>query len=168
MTIGLVANAAGVSVDTLRFYERHGLIARPRRNFSGYRIYAADVLDRLRFIADAKALGFSLREIKELVSLGVKSTAECGPVTRKAQVKLAGMNSEIRRLQRLRRTLGKMIEDCGGCVCSGCVNAKETIDGSDHLHQHRMLRLSPGNGLSQHAQRALRRKEPRDRSSRAR
>ena len=97
MTIGLVANAAGVSVDTLRFYERHGLIARPRRNFSGYRIYAADVLERLRFIADAKALGFSLREIMELVSLGVKSTAECGPVTRKAQVKLAGMNAEIRR-----------------------------------------------------------------------
>jgi len=168
MTIGLVANAAGVSVDTLRFYERHGLIARPRRNFSGYRIYAADVLERLRFIADAKALGFSLREIKELVSLGVKSTAECGPVTRKAQVKLAGMNAEIRRLQRLRRTLGKMIEDCGGCICSGCVNEKETIDGSDHLHQHRMLRVSSGNGLSQHAQRALRRKEPRDGSSRAR
>ena len=73
MTIGLVANAAGVSVDTIRFYERHGLLARPRRNFSGYRIYADDVLERLRFIADAKALGFSLREIKELVSLGVKS-----------------------------------------------------------------------------------------------
>jgi DNA-binding transcriptional MerR regulator len=168
MTIGLVANAAGVSVDTIRFYERHGLIGKARRNFSGYRIYAADVLERLRFIADAKALGFSLREIKELVSLGVKSTAECGPVTRKAQVKLAGMNAEIRRLQRMRRTLGKMIEDCGGCVCAECVNSKETIDGSDNLHQHRMLRVSSGNGLSHHPQRAVRRKEPRDRSVRAR
>src|SRR6202158_3923287 len=119
MTIGLVANAARVSVDTIRFYERHGLIARARRNLSGYRIYADDVLGRLRFIADAKALGFSLRKIKELVSLGVKSTAECGPVTRKAQAKLAGMNDEIRRLQRLRRTPGKMREDWGGSVCSG-------------------------------------------------
>src|SRR5258708_13075558 len=154
MTIGLVANAAGVSVDTIRFYERHGLIGKARRNFSGYRIYAADVLERLRFIADAKALGFSLREIKELVSLGVRSTAECGPVTRKAQVKLAGMNAEIRRLQRLRRTLGKMIEDCGGCICSGCVNAKETIDGSDHLHHHPILPLSPPNALSPHPQHA--------------
>src|SRR5216683_540551 len=129
MTIGLVANAAGVSVDTLRF---------------------------------------SLREIKEMVSLGVKSTAECGPVTRKAQAKLAAMNAEIRRLQRLRRTLGKMIEDCGGCICAECANLKETIDGSDHLHQHGMLRVPSGNGISHHAQRALRRKEPRDRSVRAR
>jgi MerR family copper efflux transcriptional regulator len=120
MTIGRIANAAGVSIDTMRFYERQGLLARPRRNFSGYRIYADDTLDRLHFIHDAKALGFSLREIKELLSLGVKSTRECGPVTRKAEAKLADMNNEIRRLQRLRRTLARMIEDCGErCSCGG-------------------------------------------------
>ncbi len=117
MTIGRVANAAGVSIDTIRFYERQGLIAMPRRSFSGYRNYSEDVLDRLRFIGDAKRLGFSLREIKELLSLGVKSTTECGPVTRKAEAKLTEMNEEISRLQRLRLTLRKMIEECGGeCV----------------------------------------------------
>jgi MerR family transcriptional regulator, copper efflux regulator len=72
------------------------------------------VLDRLRFITDAKRLGFSLKEIKELLSLGVKSTTECGPVTRKAETKLAAMNKEIARLQRLRLTLRKMVETCGG------------------------------------------------------
>jgi MerR family transcriptional regulator, copper efflux regulator len=114
MTIGRIANAAGVSIDTIRFYERQGLIVEPRRNLSGYRNYAADVLDRLRFIGDAKRLGFTLREIKELLSQGVKSTAECGPVTRKAEAKLAEMNAEIDRLLRLRVTLGKMVEACGG------------------------------------------------------
>ncbi len=114
MTIGRVANVAGVSIDTIRFYERQGLIVAPRRSFSGYRNYSDDVLDRLRFIVDAKRLGFTLKEIKELLSLGVKSTAECGPVTRKAEAKLAKMNDEIARLQRLRVTLRKMVEACGG------------------------------------------------------
>jgi len=114
MTIGRVANVAGVSIDTVRFYERQGLIVAPRRSFSGYRNYSDDVLDRLRFIVDAKRLGFTLKEIKELLSQGVKSTAECGPVTRKAEAKLAEMNDEIARLQRLRVTLRKMVEACGG------------------------------------------------------
>jgi MerR family transcriptional regulator, copper efflux regulator len=114
MTIGRIASAAGVSIDTLRFYERQGLLAKPRRSFSGYRNYSDDVLDRLRFIGDAKRLGFTLKEIKELLSLGVKSTAECGPVTRKAEAKLAAMNDEIDRLLKLRLTLRKMVETCGG------------------------------------------------------
>jgi MerR family copper efflux transcriptional regulator len=114
MTIGRVAGAAGVSIDTIRFYERQRLIAAPRRSFSGYRNYSEDVLDRLRFIGDAKRLGFTLKEIRELLSLGVKSTTECGPVTRKAEAKLAEMNEEIYRLQRLRMTLRKMVADCGG------------------------------------------------------
>src|SRR5258707_15568727 len=101
-------------MDTIRFYERQGLIVEPRRNFSGYRNYTEDVLDRLCFIADAKRLGFTLKEIKELLSQGVKSTAECGPVTRKAEAKLAEMNEEIYRLQGLRVTLRKMVEACGG------------------------------------------------------
>jgi MerR family transcriptional regulator, copper efflux regulator len=114
MTIGRVADVVGVSIDTIRFYERQRLIAAPRRSFSGYRNYSEDAIDRLRFIGDAKRLGFTLKEIRELLSLGVKSTTECGPVTRKAEAKLAEMNEEIYRLQRLRMTLRKMVEDCGG------------------------------------------------------
>jgi DNA-binding transcriptional MerR regulator len=177
MTIGRVATAARISIDTIRFYERRGIVAQPRRNFSGYRVYSSDVLERLRFIADAKALGFSLREIRELLSLGVKSTQECGPVTRKAEAKLAAMNDEIRRLQSMRRTLEKMIADCtGACECGGscsrCAKArkssKESSNGSGHLHQPRMLRVPSGEGISHQSQRELRRKKPGRRSVGAR
>ena len=126
MTIGRVANVAGVSIDTIRFYERQGLLVEPRRSFSGYRNYSEDVIDRLRFIFDAKRLGFTLKEIKELLSQGVKSTAECGPVTRKAEAKLAEMNQEIARLQRLRVTLRKMVEACGGeCTPAQSLRARK-------------------------------------------
>jgi MerR family copper efflux transcriptional regulator len=116
MTIGRLARRAGVTVDTLRFYERQGIIARPRRLISGYRNYSEDAVGLLAFVKDAKGLGFSLREIRELLSMGVKSTRECGPITRKAEVKLAEMTSEILRLRRLQRTLRKMIKDCQGCT----------------------------------------------------
>jgi MerR family copper efflux transcriptional regulator len=119
MKIGVVADKTEVSIDTLRFYEREGLIPSPRRLFSGYRDYPSDVLDRIEFIKEAKGLGFRLREIKELLSAGVKSTRECGPVTHKAQQKLAEMDAEIAQLQRLRKTLRKMVRDCdGSCMQS--------------------------------------------------
>jgi MerR family copper efflux transcriptional regulator len=116
MRIGQLARKAGVTADTLRFYEREGIIARPRRMISGYRNYADDTIDRLQFVKDAKALGFSLREIRELLSMGVKSTRECGPITRRAEAKLVEMTSQITRLQRMQRTLRKMIRDCRGCT----------------------------------------------------
>ena len=120
MKIGNLAAQTRVSIDTLRFYEREGLIASPRRLFSGYRDYPDDVLERIEFIKEAKGLGFTLREIKELLSAGVKSTRECGPVTHKAQHKLAEMDSEIARLRRLCKTLRKMVRDCdGSCMQSG-------------------------------------------------
>jgi MerR family copper efflux transcriptional regulator len=119
MKIGKLANKTELSIDTLRFYEREGLISSPRRLFSGYRDYSEEVLGRLEFIKEAKGLGFSLREIKELLSMGVKSTRECGPVTHKAQQKVAEMKAEIERLQRLRRTLRKLVRDCdGSCMQS--------------------------------------------------
>lgn len=116
MTIGRLARRAGVTVDTLRFYERQGIMARPRRLVSGYRNYSDEALERLEFVKDAKGLGFSLREIRELLSMGVKSTRECGPLTCKAEAKLAEMTSEIVRLQRLQRTLRKMVRECHGCT----------------------------------------------------
>ena len=102
MKIGSVANKADLSIDTLRFYEREGLISSPRRLFSGYRDYPEDVLGRLEFIKEAKGLGFSLREIKELLSMGVKSTRECGPVTQ--------------RRSRSSRRWNRKSRGCSGCV----------------------------------------------------
>jgi MerR family copper efflux transcriptional regulator len=128
--IGSVANKAELSIDTLRFYEREGLISSPRRLFSGYRDYPEEVLGKLDLIKEAKGLGFSLREIRELLSAGVKSTRECGPVTHKAQQKLAEMDSEIERLQRLRRTLRKMVKDCDG----RCLQASNGARKNGRLH----------------------------------
>jgi DNA-binding transcriptional MerR regulator len=123
MTIGRVASAAGVSIDTLRFYERQGLLARPRRNFSGYREYPDSALAHLRFIRDAKELGFTLREIRELLAMGVRSTRECGPITRKAEARMAALSDEIRKLTRMRRTLARMIRECGG-ACTQCADCR--------------------------------------------
>ena len=131
MKIGHVASKTDLSIDTLRFYEREGLISSPRRLFSGYRDFPEDVLDRLGFIKEAKGLGFSLREIKELLSMGVTSTRECGPVTHKAQQKLAEMDSEIERLQRLRRTLRKMVKECDG-RCMQSRNGSSRKNGRLH------------------------------------
>jgi DNA-binding transcriptional MerR regulator len=116
MTIGRLARKTGLTVDTLRFYERNGILPRPHRSLSGYRNYSEETVGRLGFVKDAKELGFSLREIRELLLLGVRSTRECGPITRKAEIKLSEMTREINRLQRLRRTLRRMIEDCQGCA----------------------------------------------------
>lgn len=125
MKIGNVATKADLSIDTLRFYERQGLISSPRRLFSGYRDFPEEVLDRLEFIKEAKGLGFSLREIKELLTEGVRSTRECGPVTHKAQKKLAQMDAEIAKLQRLRRTLRKMVKECDGRCMQTCGVARK-------------------------------------------
>jgi len=80
MKIGQVASASGVGISAIRFYERQGLIPEPGRQPSGYRVYPAEVIGRLRFIAGAKKLGFSLREIRELLSLDEDSEATAGDV----------------------------------------------------------------------------------------
>ena len=80
ITIGKVAKGAAVGVETVRFYEREGLIERPPRRDSGYRAYPAGTVDRVRFIKRAKELGFSLKEIKELMALRIAPGATCGQV----------------------------------------------------------------------------------------
>jgi MerR family copper efflux transcriptional regulator len=160
MRIGQLARKAGVTVDTLRFYERQGIITTPRRLMSGYRNYSDEALDRLLFVKDAKGLGFSLREIRELLSLGVKSTHECGPITRKAEAKLFEMTAEIVRLQRLQRTLRKMIRDCQGCTYLR-LQDKEQDARSNNFHQPRLLGVPRRNELSLQARSSLRGTEHR-------
>ncbi|MFO0754284.1 MAG: MerR family transcriptional regulator [Thermodesulfovibrionales bacterium] len=78
LSIGQLAKQAEVTIDTIRYYERRGLLSPPRRKESGYRQYRADTVLRISFIKHAQALGFSLDEIAELLSLGFDSTAKCG------------------------------------------------------------------------------------------
>lgn len=112
LTISQVASAADVNVETIRYYERRGLFPAPRRTPSGYRQYTEDAVARLRFIKHAQDLGFSLREIQELLALRVRRGAACDTVERKARTKIERVEHMIRDLQRIRRTLADLAEAC--------------------------------------------------------
>ena len=114
MRIGQVAKAAGIGIDAVRFYEREGLIRAPARRPSGYREYTPDVVVSLRFIRRAKELGFSLKEISELLRLESSEDATPADVRGRAEEKLEDLEERIRSLQRMRRALKKLVESCPG------------------------------------------------------
>ena len=114
LTIGQVARHAGVGIETVRFYERQGLLEEPARKQSGYRQYGEDVVARLRFIRRAKELGFSLKEIKELLALRVDPTTTCAEVRSKAAAKVADVEQKIEALRRIRKALVKLTAVCRG------------------------------------------------------
>src|SRR2546428_6674556 len=108
LTIGQVATAADVHIQTIRYYERRGLVATPRRTASGYRQYTDDAVARLRFIKHAQELGFSLQEIQELLGLRVRHGAACDAVERKTRQKIEVVQQKIRDFQRMKRTLERL------------------------------------------------------------
>jgi MerR family copper efflux transcriptional regulator len=110
--IGKVARQAGVGVETIRFYERQGLLTTPIRKDSGYRLYPEHVLGRIRFIKRAKELGFSLREIKELLELRRNSSAPCEDVCEKAQAKIANIEGKIAMLTKMKQALSELFAAC--------------------------------------------------------
>src|SRR5438874_2386413 len=105
LTIGQVADAADVNIQTIRYYERRGLFPTPRRTPAGYRQYADDAVARLRFIKHAQELGFSLQEIQELLGLRVRRGAACDAVERKTRQKIEVVQQRMGDLQRMKRTL---------------------------------------------------------------
>jgi MerR family copper efflux transcriptional regulator len=122
MTIGRAAERAGVGVETIRFYERRGLIKQPTRPQSGgYRIYDGEVIERIRFIRQAQELGFSLREIADLLSLRADPTADCGHVRTQALAKRGEVDGKIAQLQHIRGALDVLIATCpGGGALRAC------------------------------------------------
>ena len=112
LSIGKVARRAGVGVETIRFYERQGLLTAPIRKESGYRLYPEHVLGRIRFIRRAKELGFSLREIKELLELRRNSSAPCEDVCAKAQAKIANIEGKIAMLTKMKQALSELFAAC--------------------------------------------------------
>lgn len=113
LTIGELARRAGVGVETVRFYERQGLVPPPPRTGSGYRQYPEDTVARLRFIQRAKELGFSLREIDELISLRVVPDASCAEVRAHAEAKIADIDARLHDLARMRASLARLVDACG-------------------------------------------------------
>src|SRR5437879_9150696 len=108
LTIGQVAAAADVNIQTIRYYERRGLFPTPRRTPAGYRQYADDAVARLRFIKHAQELGISLEEIQELIGLRVRHSAACDAVERKTRQTMDGVQQGVRDPQRLKRTLERL------------------------------------------------------------
>jgi len=114
LTIGQLAKQAQVNVETVRYYERRGLIPEPHRRESGYREYSQEAVARLQFIKRAKGLGFSLKEISDLLSLRVGPDATCGDVKRRAERKLADIEEKLQALQRMKKALTKLAAACRG------------------------------------------------------
>lgn len=114
LTIGSVARRAGVGIDTIRYYERQGLLPPPQRRASGYRDYGEAAIERLRFIRRAKDLGFTLDEIRELLVLSADRERGVRDVKRRAEARLAGVEDRIRELQKVRRGLKQLIAACPG------------------------------------------------------
>ena len=109
LTIGRVARLSGVNIETIRYYERRGLVEQPSKPSTGYRIYPPELLQRIRFIRRAQTLGFTLKEIERLLSLGDNN---CEAVQEVATEKLREVRNKVRDLNNLERVLAELLCQC--------------------------------------------------------
>lgn len=114
MKIGELARRAGVPIDTVRYYERQGLLPEPERRPSGYRSYRPDDVLRLHFIRRAKSLGFTLKEIAELLELSGRREDDMGSLKAAAQHRLADVEAKLAELARIRDGLQTLVDACPG------------------------------------------------------
>ena len=114
LTIGQVAKSAGVNVETVRYYERRGLLPEPARRPSGYRQYAPEAVRRIQFIRHAQQLGFSLHEVSELLLLRVEPDTSCGEVKQRAEAKIADIERRIDDLRHVQQALATLAVTCSG------------------------------------------------------
>ncbi len=128
LTIGKIARAAGVNVETVRYYQRIGIIAEPPKPVEGYRVYPADTVERICFIKRAQQLGFSLQEIAELLELG---DGHCHDVQLRAAEKRDLIDQQINDLKNLRNTLDKLIRACQSDNDTAHCPIVETLTGDN-------------------------------------
>ena len=120
MKIGELAQRAGVNVQTVRYYERRGLLPEPDRRPSGYREYDADTLARLHFIKRAQELGFTLAEIRELLALRLDPHTPAAAVKARAEAKIADIDRKLHDLERIKRALVHLAGHCRGGSTPAC------------------------------------------------
>jgi MerR family copper efflux transcriptional regulator len=113
-TIGEVAEQAKAHIETLRYYEWRGLVARPPRSASNYPLYPEDAVRRVRFIRRAQELGFSLKEIQEVLFLRAAPEAECGEIRAHAEAKIKDIDEKIGSLMAMMSALSKLVTECSG------------------------------------------------------
>ncbi len=132
MTISKVAKKAGVGIETVRFYERKGLVDQPPKPPSGgYRVYPTEMVGRIRFIRQAQELGFTLREINELLSLRTDPATDCADVREQAQAKLDEVNRKIAVMKGIQTALEKLIAACPGQGALQLCSIIEAIKGPE-------------------------------------
>lgn len=132
LTVGKLAKAADINIETVRYYERIGILPDPQRLASGYRVYGEQAIQRLRFVTRAKSLGFSLEEIKDLLALYTRPSTDCEVICERARLKCADIEKRIIDLKRIHQQLKKLEKNCPGgdknldeCIITQCLNAKD-------------------------------------------
>jgi MerR family mercuric resistance operon transcriptional regulator len=120
LTISRLAQLGGVNLETVRYYERRGLLPKPPRTEAGYRQFSPDAAQRLRFIKRAQELGFSLEEVRELLALRVEP-GNCADVRARAQAKIADIEEKMKSLAAMKSTLRGLINQCEQSASGGCV-----------------------------------------------
>lgn len=130
MSIGELARDTGVNVETVRYYERRGLLSPPPRTRTGYRRFNAEAARQIRFIKRAQGLGFTLKEIHDLLTLRADPDTTCADVKTRAQAKIEDIDSKLRLLNEMRRALAELAETCGGqgeghCPILDCLDGLE-------------------------------------------
>ena len=111
---GQLAGKTGCKLETIRYYEKVGLLPAPPRSANGYRVYPPELVQRLQFILHARDLGFAMEEIRSLLSLTDTGSQTCAEVMAKTQTHLADVRRRITDLQRIERTLSRTLADCSG------------------------------------------------------
>lgn len=120
IAIGALSRATGVNIETIRYYERVGLLPAPPRSLGGYRLYGHDHARRLLFIRRARALGFALDEVRTLLRLGDKRERSCAAVRDLAGTHLADVRGKIADLRRMERILAEMVATCADGMLPDC------------------------------------------------
>jgi MerR family mercuric resistance operon transcriptional regulator len=133
LKIGQLAQRTAVNLQTIRYYEREGLLPEPPRLSSGYRLYTESMVRRVRFIKRAQEIGFSLAEIRELLSLRADGQRERNEVRAIAQAKIADIEDKMRTLKAMKTVLNRLTERCSGCGPASECPILESIDSEEVL-----------------------------------
>ena len=133
LKIGEVAERGGVNLQTIRYYERERLLPEPPRLESGYRMFPESTVRRVRFIKRAQEIGFSLGEIRELLSLRMDAQRERTEVLTLAQAKMTDIDGKIRTLKEMKAVLNRLMERCSGCGPASECPILESIDSEEVL-----------------------------------
>src|SRR5438093_5337013 len=129
LTIGRLAQVGGVNLEPIRYYQREGLLPRPPRTRSGYRIFPSDAARRLRFIKRAQQFGFSLTEIRELLTLRLKPGTKRDQIRARAEAKISDIEQKIQTLAAMKRALAQLTTQCSGC---GPITECPILESLDH------------------------------------